>query len=69
MGSISTTVTLEQATAFSVSFRERLATSTPALQKRIIRSFVKHIVITDDEIAIIGADTDLTEVVTGSLAK
>ena len=63
----STAITLEQATAFAIAFRQKLTTSAPALQKRIIRSFVKHIVITNDEIAIIGADTDLHEVVTGSL--
>ena len=67
MGSRMNAITLEQAEAYSTQLREKLLSSGPALQKRIIRSFVKSVVISDNEIVILGANADLAEVVTGSL--
>ena len=58
-------VTLEQASRFASAFRERLLTSSPTLKKRILRSFVKEIIVSEDEIVIIGGNSDLAGIVTG----
>ncbi|MGN6365900.1 recombinase family protein [Asticcacaulis taihuensis] len=59
-------ITLDEARIAATQLREKLLSSAPSLQKRIIRSFVGKIVVTAEEIVITGADSDLAEVVTGT---
>ena len=61
------TVSLEEAEVFSEQFRSKLLSSAPALKRRIVRSFVRNVVVSSDEIVIVGAKSDLAEVVTGSI--
>lgn len=63
------TISLEQAAATAERLHRKLLGGSPTLQKRIIRSFVREIVVTDEEIAIVCANADLAEVVTGSLSN
>jgi hypothetical protein len=58
-------VTLEEAAEFAVSFRGKLLSCGPALKKRIIRSFVAEVIVSEDEIIIHGDKSDLAEIVTG----
>ena len=69
VGSQMKAVTLEEAVNFATAFREKLASCSPAMKKRIIRSFVKSVVVSADEITIIGAKSDLAEIVTGGTKK
>lgn len=59
-------VSLDEAASFAAQLREKLVSSAPSMKKRIIRSFVSRVVVTSEEIVIIGAKSDLAEVVTGS---
>ncbi len=59
-------ITLDEAGTFASEFREKLATSSAAVKKRLIRSFVGRVVVTADEIVITGAKSHLAEVVTGT---
>jgi site-specific DNA recombinase len=58
-------VTLEEAAKFATGFKAKLTSCSPAMKKRIIRSFVKSVVVSEDEITIIGSKSDLAEIVTG----
>jgi len=60
-------ISSDQAENFAAQIREKLAESSPAIRKRIIRSFVSEVHVSDQEIAIFGAKSDLAEIVTGSL--
>ncbi|WP_296616748.1 recombinase family protein [Sphingomonas sp.] len=62
-------VTLEEAAQLANVLRVKLEGSKPALKKRIVRSFVQQIIVGDEEIAIVGAKSDLCEVVTGGGKK
>lgn len=59
-------ITLEEAAIAATELRERLIGSAPSLKKRIVRSFVDQVIVTADEIVILGAKSALAEVVTGT---
>lgn len=56
-----------QAEAVATQLKDKLEDSSPALKKRVIRTFVKEVFIGPEEIAIVGPKADFAEVVTGSL--
>jgi hypothetical protein len=58
-------ITLEQASRFADAFREKLLNGSPASRKRILRSFVKEVIVSEDEIVIVGGNSDLAGIVTG----
>lgn len=57
---------MKEAATFATQLREKLLSGAPSVKKRIIRSFVSQVVVTAEEIVIVGAKSDLAEVVTGS---
>jgi DNA invertase Pin-like site-specific DNA recombinase/uncharacterized protein (UPF0179 family) len=60
-------ITTEQAEQFTDEMREKLKAASPALKKRILRSFVSEVYISSDKIAVIGKKADMAEIVTGSI--
>jgi site-specific DNA recombinase len=60
-------ITTEQAAQFADEMREKLKAASPALKKRILRSFVSEVYISNDKIAVIGRKSDMAEIVTGSI--
>ena len=60
-------ITVEQAHAFATEIKARLKAASPTLQKRILRSFVSEVFVSNDNIAIVGQKSALAEIVTGSI--
>lgn len=60
-------ISIEQAHEFAIELREKLKSASPTIQKRIIRSFVSEVHVSNDNIAIVGHKSNLAEIVTGSL--
>jgi site-specific DNA recombinase len=60
-------ITTEQAAQFADEMREKLKAASPALKKRILRSFVSEVYISNDKIAVIGKKANMAEIVTGSI--
>lgn len=58
---------LEQAHQFAIELAAKLKSASPTLQKRILRSFVSEVHISNDNIAIVGQKSGLAEIVTGSI--
>jgi site-specific DNA recombinase len=66
-GSQLQSISLDEAKVAASQLREKLLSGEAALKRRLVRSFIKSVVVTDDKIVIIGAESDLAEVVTGSI--
>ena len=60
------TITLEEARVTASHLKMQLQQSAASMKKRIIRAIVSEVVITDNGITIVGAKSDLAEIVTGS---
>jgi hypothetical protein len=60
-------ISIEQAHKCAIELREKLKSASPTIQKRIIRSFVSEVHVSNDNIAIVGQKSSLAEIVTGSI--
>lgn len=60
-------ITVEEAHAFATEIKAKLKAASPTLQKRILRSFVSEVFVSNDNIAIVGQKSNLAEIVTGSI--
>jgi hypothetical protein len=60
-------ISVEQARTFATEMKAKLKAASPTLQKRILRSFVSEVFVLKDNIAIIGQDDAMAEIVTGSI--
>lgn len=60
-------ISIQQAHAFATEIRAKLKEASPTLQKRILRSFVSEVFVSNDNIAIVGQKSALAEIVTGSI--
>jgi len=60
-------ISVEQADQFTTNLKAKLQSASPALKKRILRSFVSEVYVSNDNIAIVGQKSGLAEIVTGSI--
>lgn len=59
-------ISIEEAAEVASDLRTKLLGGAPGQKKRILRSFVQKVIVAQDEIVIVGAKSDLAELVTGT---